>query len=404
MRKFLIFLAFLLLFANTAMRADEGMWLLPLLKQLNLEQMHELGLELNAEEIYSINNSSIKDAIVIFGGGCTGEMISEKGLLLTNHHCGYGIIQSHSTLDNDYLTDGFWASAIDKEIPSPGLTATFLIRIDDVSQQVNEQLRPDMTEHQRNSAIGMISRSLEQEATANTHYFARVQPFFGGNQFYMMVYERYTDVRLVGTPPSSIGKFGGDTDNWMWPRHTGDFALFRVYTGPDGLPADYSETNIPMIPRHHLPVSTRGIEGGDFSMVLGYPGGTSRYMTSFEVDEVLRVTHPNRIKIRGLRQEILLEDMLSSDKIRIQYADKYSNSSNYWKFSIGQKEILQKLGIYEEKKRLKRHFPVGWPLTGIEVKCMARPWHLSKRQYLTGVNSIMQFNILMKLSFAVARS
>jgi hypothetical protein len=356
MRKFLTFLIALSFLINFSLDADEGMWLLPLLKQLNLGTMQELGLELSAEDIYSINNSSIKDAIVIFGGGCTGEMISSQGLLLTNHHCGYGVIQSHSTLENDYLTDGFWASSQEAEIPSPGLSVTFLIRIEDVSEEINGRLNPGMTEQERNSVVGFASRELERKATENTNYFSRVQPFFGGNQFFMLVYERYTDVRLVGTPPSSIGKYGGDTDNWMWPRHTGDFALFRVYTGPDGAPADYDEVNIPMKPRHHLPVSTRGIEADDFAMVLGYPGGTSRYMTSFEVDEVLEVTHPNRIKIRGLRQEILLADMLESDKVRIQYANKYSGSTNYWKFSIGQSEILKKLGIYDEKKALEMEF------------------------------------------------
>ena len=321
-----------------------------------MEQMQELGLELSAEDIYSINQSSMKDAIVIFGGGCTAEMISDRGLLLTNHHCGYGVIQSHSTLENDILTDGFWANSPEDEIPSPGLSVTFLVRIEDVSESVLEGLNPEMTEQERNASVGQVSRQLEQEATASTHYFARVQPFFGGNQYYMMVYERFNDVRLAGTPPSSIGRYGGDTDNWMWPRHTGDFALFRVYTGPDGLPADYSEENIPLRPRHHLPVSVRGVEPGDFSMVLGYPGGTTRYMTSWEVNDVLEITHPNRINIRGLRQDILLEDMLASDKVRIQYANKYSGSTNYWKFSIGQSEILRRLGIYDQKREIEKAF------------------------------------------------
>ncbi len=356
MQKFLTFLIALCLVYQLCLKADEGMWLLPLLEQLNMRQMEELGLELSADEIYSINQSSLKDAIVIFGGGCTGEMISDQGLLLTNHHCGYGVIQSHSTLESDYLTDGFWANSMDEEIPSPGLSVTFLISIEDVSEHILDGVNPEMSEEQRNAVTGLLSRQLEREATANTHYFARVQPFFGGNQYYMMVYERFTDVRLVGTPPSSIGKFGGDTDNWMWPRQTGDFALFRVYTDPAGLPAEYSETNIPMNPRHHLPVSTRGFESGDFAMVLGYPGGTTRYMTSFEVNDVLEITHPNRIKIRGLRQEILLEDMLASDKVRIQYANKYSGSTNYWKFSIGQSEILQRLGIYEQKREIEESF------------------------------------------------
>lgn len=356
MKKLSILLLAFFLFFSPGLKADEGMWLLPLLKQLNMGHMNELGLELSAEDIYSINNSSIKDAIVIFGGGCTGEIISDKGLILTNHHCGYSVIQSHSTLENDYLTDGFWANTMDEEISSPGLSVTFLIRIEDVSDRVLNELKPEMTEQERNAAAGMVSRTIEQEATSGTNYFARVQPFFGGNQYYLMVYERYNDVRMVGTPPSSIGKYGGDTDNWMWPRQTGDFALFRVYTAPDGSPADYSEDNIPMKPKHHLPVSVKGVEAGDFAMVLGYPGGTQRYMTSFEVKDVLEITHPNRIKIRGLRQEILLEDMIASDKVRIQYANKYSGSSNYWKFSIGQSEILKRLGIYEQKQEIERSF------------------------------------------------
>jgi hypothetical protein len=356
MRKFLLLLIALCLVFRLNVRADEGMWLLPLLEKLNMEHMQELGLELSADDIYNINQPGLKDAIVIFGGGCTGEIISDKGLILTNHHCGYGVIQSHSTLENDYLSEGFWAESMDKEIPSPGLSVTFLKSIEDVSEQVLEGVSHDITEEKRNAVIGVNSRQLEDEAISDTHYFARVQPFFGGNQYFLMVYERFTDVRLVGTPPESIGKFGGDTDNWMWPRQTGDFALFRVYTGQDGLPADYSENNIPMNPRYHLPVSTRGVEPGDFAIILGYPGGTSRYMTSFEVNDVLEITHPNRIKIRGLRQEILLADMMASDKVRIQYANKYSGSTNYWKFSIGQSEILRRLGIYEQKKEIENEF------------------------------------------------
>ncbi len=356
MKKVVILFAALLLTTGVRLQADEGMWMLPLLRQLNIETMQELGLELSAEDIYSINSSSIKDAVVIFGGFCTGEMISGKGLLLTNHHCGYGAIQSHSTLENDYLMDGFWAASMADEIPSPDLYVTFLISIEDVTGEVLEGIDHRMTEEQRNAAVGRRSRDLENKAAGSTGYFARVQPFFGGNQYYMMLYERYDDVRLVGTPPSSIGKFGGDTDNWMWPRHTGDFALFRVYTAPDGSPAGFSEENIPLRPRHYLPISARGVEPGDFTMVLGFPGGTDRYMTSYEVDELLEITHPNRIKIRGVRQGIMLEDMMASDRVRLQYSDKYSNSTNYWKYSIGQSEILQRLNIYEQKKETEEAF------------------------------------------------
>ena len=356
MKKLIIASVTFIFFSTLFLKADEGMWMLPLLEQLNMENMHELGLELSSDQIYSINNSSIKDAIVIFGGGCTAEIISDKGLLLTNHHCGYGIIQSHSTVEDDYLTDGFWAESFENEIPSPQLSVTFLIRIEDVTNEIISELNDGMTEQERSIAVRVASGRLENDAVENTHYFARVQPFFAGNQYYMMVYERFNDVRLVGTPPSSIGKFGGDTDNWMWPRQTGDFALFRVYTAADGSPAEYSEDNIPLRPKYHLPVSTRGIEAGDFAMVLGYPGGTSRYMTSFEIDELLEITHPNRVKIRGPRQEIMLEDMLASDRVRIQYANKYSGSSNYWKFSIGQGEILKRLGIYQQKREQEQIF------------------------------------------------
>jgi hypothetical protein len=355
MRKLLILLILAGLAGTTSLKADEGMWLLPLIGKFNIDKMQELGLELSAEDIYSINNSSIKDAIVIFGGGCTGELISDQGLVLTNHHCGYGAIQSLSSIENDYLTDGFWAFAREHEIPSPDLTVTFLVRMEEVTSRVLESVNQEMTEKERSHAVAAISRKIESEVSETGH-FARVQPFFAGNQYYLMVYERYQDIRLVGTPPSSIGKFGGDTDNWMWPRHTGDFALFRIYTAPDGSPAEYSADNIPLRPRHYLPVSVRGVEPDDFTMVLGYPGGTSRYMTSWEVNELLGIIHPNRIRIRGIRQDIMLADMMESEKVRIQYANKYSASTNYWKYSIGQMEVLERRGIHEQKRDNEKSF------------------------------------------------
>ena len=356
MRKIFVISFLTCLLFSSEVHSDEGMWLLPLLRELNMDRMQELGFQLSADDIYSINNSSIKDAIVIFGGFCTGEIISSRGLLLTNHHCGYGVIQSHSSVDNDYLTNGFWAATPEDEIPSPDLFVAFLVRIEDVSERIEKMIRLDMPEDERDMMVQIISRQLEAEAAEGTGHIARVQPFFGGNQHYMMVYEIFSDIRLVGTPPSSIGRFGGDTDNWMWPRHTGDFALFRIYTAPDGSPAEYSEENIPLRPRYHLPVSTRGIEDGDFTMVLGYPGGTNRYMTSFEVADVFEIINPNRIKIRGIRQEIIFSDMMASEEVRIKYADKYSNSTNYWKYSIGQNEMLEKLNIYERKKGAEKLF------------------------------------------------
>lgn len=346
----------LILSLNMSLKADEGMWLLPLLEQLNMGKMSELGLELSAKEIYSLNQPSIKDAIVIFGGGCTAEIVSSQGLLLTNHHCGYGVIQSHSTIEHDYLKDGFWAMSKDEELPNPGLSVTFLVRIEDVAERVLKDVASEMTENERQEVITKMRGEIVKEATEGTHYRANVNSFFGGNNYYLLVYEIYNDVRLVGAPPSSIGKFGHDTDNWEWPRHTGDFSVFRVYMGPDGKPAEYSEENVPLKPRHYLPVSTKGVTENDFSMILGYPGGTQRYMTSYGVDEVLKITHPNRIKIRGIRQEILMADMMADPKVNIQYASKYSGSSNYWKFSIGQKQGLEKLNVKGKKEKTEQKF------------------------------------------------
>ena len=332
------------------------MWLLPLLEKLNMGKMTEMGLKLSADEIYSINHSSLKDAIIIFGGGCTGEIVSNQGLVLTNHHCGYGSIQRHSSTEHNYLKDGFWAMSKKEELSNPGLNVTFLVRIEDVSNKINSVLTTEMTEQERSDTIRGLSSIIEKEAMDGNDYRARVNSFFGGNNFYLLVYEIYKDVRLVGAPPSSIGKFGGDTDNWEWPRHTGDFSVFRVYMSPDGKPADYSPDNVPLKPKYHLPVSVKGVQKGDFAMIMGYPGGTQRYMTSFGIDEVLSITHPNRIKIRGIRQEIMLKDMMASEKVRIQYASKYSGSSNYWKFSIGQVKGLKKLHVKETKQVIENNF------------------------------------------------
>lgn len=375
-------------------KADEGMWMLPLIKKLNIGTMHEMGLKLTAEDIYSVNKSSLKDAIVIFGRGCTAEVVSDKGLIFTNHHCGYGQIQSHSSVEHNYLEDGFWAKTLRDELPNPDLTATFLIRIEDVTEKINAVLNSDMTEAERENAIRTKQSELESDATEGNHYNASVRSFFEGNQFFLFVYEIYKDVRLVGAPPSSIGNFGDDTDNWMWPRHTGDFSIFRIYCAPDGSPAEYSTKNVPLKPKHFLPISLKGVEDGDFSMVLGYPGGTQRYMTSYGVNEVLEVTHPNRIKIRGLRQEILMEDMMAEEKVMIQYASKYSRSSNYWKFSIGQSEGLKRLKIYEKKQKLEEEFQnwvtqndsreekYGDALELIEEAITSRKSYVNASQYL----------------------
>ncbi len=355
------------LFVTLAASADEGMWLLPYIKQNNLKDMKAKGLKITAEEIYSFNKSSIKDAIVRFGRGCTGEIISSQGLLLTNHHCGYGVIQQHSTTANDYLKNGFWAMTREEEIPSPGLNVTFLVRIEDVTSKVLSALSDKMAEDVRNMAIRRVSDSLSTKAVEGTHYTAFVRPFYGGNQFFLFVNEIFTDVRMVGVPPSSIGKFGADTDNWMWPRHTGDFAIFRVYANADNKPADYSPSNVPYKPKHHLPISLKGIEKGDFAMIMGYPGSTQRYMTSWEVYETESITNANRAYIRGIRQEILLEDMLADDAVRIKYASKYARSSNYWKYSIGQNQALKQLKVKDNKQGWQANF-TKWVLADKQRK------------------------------------
>lgn len=344
------------LLISTLAKADEGMWLLPLLKKYNIDAMQSMGLKLSAEDIYSINNNSLKDAIVIFGNGCTGELISDQGLLLTNHHCGYGAIQQHSSTEHDYLTDGFWAMSKEEEIPTPGLSVTFLVSIEDVTKQIMKPLKKNMTDEERAASIDETGKALADKAMEGTHYSASVRSYYGGNVYYLLVYEVFKDVRMVGAPPSSIGKFGADTDNWTWPRHTGDFAMFRVYADKDNKPAEYSDNNVPYTPKHHLPVSLKGIEKGDFAMIMGYPGTTTRYMTSWEVDEAQSITNTLRSYIRGIRQEILLEDMLASDEVRIKYASKYSGSSNYWKFSIGQNQALKRLKVKQRKETQERDF------------------------------------------------
>lgn len=356
MKKLLLVL--LMIFSGYGLKAlpDEGMWLLPLLEKLNIGKMTEMGLKLTAEDIYSVNKASLKDAIVIFGGGCTGEIVSPEGLLLTNHHCGYGQIQSHSSVEHDYLKDGFWAMTREEELPNPGLSVTFLIRVEDVTGQVFAGVKEGMNETERSNAINEARMAIQRKATEGTWYTANVSTFYNGNQFFLFVYERFNDVRLVGAPPSSIGKFGFDTDNWEWPRHTGDFSVFRVYSAPDGRPAPYSKDNVPLKPRHYLPVSIKELNKGDYAMILGYPGRTLRYYTSYEVDELLKITHPNRIKIRGTRQDILMADMQADQKVNIQYASKYSGSSNYWKYSIGQKAGLERLDVKSEKEAIENQF------------------------------------------------
>ena len=356
MKKILSVLTILLLSFGFRAKADEGMWLLPLIEKLNIGKMTELGLKLSAEDIYSLNKPSIKDAIVIFNGNCTGEIVSSQGLLFTNHHCGYEAIQSHSTVESDYLRDGFWAKSKSEELPNPDMYVTFLVRIEDVTTTVLANVKPGMTETERTSAINEAKNIIQKNASEGTKYTASVTSFYGGNYFYLLVYESYDDIRLVGAPPSSIGKFGFDTDNWEWPRQTGDFSIFRVYMSPDGKPAQYAKENIPFKPKSYLPVSIKDINKDDYAMILGYPGSTQRYATSYEVGEIMKITNPNRIRIRGTRQEILMADMQADLKVNIQYASKYSSSSNYWKYSIGENQGLESLNVKAKKEQIESQF------------------------------------------------
>lgn len=355
MKKILTTLVLFTLLFSWRAKADEGMWMLPLIEKLNIGKMTEMGLRLTAEDIYSLNQTSVKDAIVSIPG-CTGEIVSSQGLLMTNHHCGYGSIQSHSTVEHDYLTDGFWAMTKEEELPCSGMYANFLVRIEDVTKQVMAEIKEDMSESERTSAINEARRKIEKNATSGNNYRVSVSSFFGGNYYYLLVYERYNDVRLVGAPPSSIGKYGNDTDNWEWPRHTGDFSIFRVYSGPDGKPASYSEDNIPLKAKNWLRVSLQERNIGDFTMTFGYPGRTQRYYTSYEVNELMTITNPNRLKIRGIKQDIWKNDMLEDRKINIQYASKYSSSSNYWKYSIGMNTQLERLDVIAEKQSIEEQF------------------------------------------------
>ncbi len=356
MKKLTVTLLALLMLMPQA-KADEGMWMLPFIEKLNIVDMKAKGFKLEAEDIYNLNNSSMMDAIPIFGGGCSSELISDQGLLLTNHHCGYGAIQQHSSVEHDYLRDGFWAMSFEEELPTPGLSVKFVKKITDVTDQILPHLTASMSESQRSEKVSELIKKIEKKnKPEGAGRSLLTRPFFGGNQYFMFEIAQYDDVRMVGAPPTSIGKFGGDTDNWMWPRHTGDFSLFRIYTDKDGNPAKYSADNIPMRPTKYLPVSIKGVKEGDFAMVVGFPGSTSRYMTSYEVEETLKQNNPIRIKVRGIRQEVLMEDMKADQKINIQYASKYAGSSNYWKNSIGMNQGIENLDVIAQKAAIEERF------------------------------------------------
>lgn len=359
MKKFIthlgaLFLVVLLVFPKV--QADEGMWIPMLLKKYNIEDMQAKGFKLSAEDIYSINQSSLKDAVVIFGGGCTGEIISKDGLLITNHHCGYGQIQRHSTVENDYLTDGFWAMNRQEELANPGLKVTFLVRMDDVTAEILSGTDDSMDPLERQSVIRKNMAAVQEKAVEGTNYTARVASFFSDNQFFVFIYEDYLDVRLVGAPPSAIGKFGGETDNWMWPRHTGDFSIFRVYANKDNQPASYSPDNVPYQPKKHLPISLKGVEKGDFTMVFGYPGRTSEYVPSFVIEDQVQNSIPVSIDLRTKRLDIIMAAMEISPKIRIQYSAKKSGIANGWKKNQGVLRGLKRLDAVAKKEGFEKDF------------------------------------------------
>ncbi|MBR4739015.1 MAG: S46 family peptidase [Bacteroidales bacterium] len=360
--RILVVLTALALMLPTAARADEGMWLLSLIGK-NYDDMRRAGFQLTPEDIYSVNRSCLKDAIVGLGNAgqpfwhfCTGEIISSKGLVSTNHHCGYGKLQEHSTVEHDYLRDGFWAYTLEQELPNPGLTASVLVRMEDVTAKVTESITDDMSESDRTAALRKACKEIEDAAVAGTQYSAQVKSMFNGNQFFLFVHIIYRDVRLVGAPPSSMGKFGGDTDNWSWPRHTCDFSLFRIYTAPDGSPADYSKDNVPLNPKHHLPVSAGELNDGDFAMVMGFPGTTNRFLTSYGLAETMNVTNKLRYEIRTVKINILRDEMAADQATRIKYASKYASCSNYWKYSNEQNKALRNLNTLAVKQQIEQEY------------------------------------------------
>lgn len=351
-------------------RADEGMWLLQLMKQQNsIDMMKKQGLKLEADDLYNPNGVSLKDAVGIFGGGCTGEIISPEGLILTNHHCGYGAIQQHSSVEHDYLTDGFWAMNRSEELPTPGLKFRFVHRIVDITDLVNAKIKAgEVTEIDALTSPFLSKLAKEEleksDLKGKPGIEVRALPFYAGNKFYMFYYKVYSDVRMVAAPPSSVGKFGGETDNWMWPRHTGDFSMFRIYADANGEPAEYSESNVPLKTPKFLPISIKGLNEGDYAMIMGFPGSTERYLTQSEVKQRMNAVNQAMIDMRGVRLEVLRKYMDASDKTRIQYASKFAGSSNYWKNSIGMNKAIidnDVLGAKAEIEKKYASFAQGKP-------------------------------------------
>ncbi len=352
----------LLLAAFFPAKADEGMWLLQLMQEQNLaERMKAQGLKIDITDIYNPGEIALKDAVGIFGSGCTGEIISPDGLILTNHHCGYGAIQQHSSVEHDYLTDGFWAKNREEELPTPGLTFKFVERIVDVTDKVNEDINTGKVSEINSFGADYLNLLANEELkksdlAGKAGISTLVLPFYEGNKFYLFFIKTYSDVRMVAAPPSSIGKFGGETDNWMWPRHTCDFSMFRIYADKNGEPAEYSEENVPLKVKKHLTISLKGLQEGDYAMIMGFPGSTSRYLTRSEVTLRMEATNIPRIQVREARLAVLREEMAASDKVRIQYASKFASSSNYWKNSIGMNKALIDNKVLEKKTEQENRF------------------------------------------------
>lgn len=336
-------------------KADEGQWI-PMLIDRNISEMQQMGCRLSADDIYSANHTSIKDAIVIFGKGCTGEIVSDKGLILTNHHCGYDAIQKHSSVQFDYLTNGFWAKGQDQELPNPGLTATLLVNMSDVTARILDGTKGVADDGKRSEIINKNIKAVTDSATSGTHYEAIVKPFFKGNQYLLFVNEVFTDIRLVGAPPSAIGKFGGDTDNWMWPRHTGDFSIFRIYADKDNKPAEFSPNNVPYKPKKHLTISTKGVTEGDFTMVLGYPGTTNEYAPSYQLEMIANAIDPALIELRTAKLNVMNRHQNADKSVRIKYASKNASTSNAWKKWKGEIAGLKRINAFETKRNYENKF------------------------------------------------
>ena len=346
----------LTLLVSLISKADEGMWLPQLLNAMNIKDMKKNGLKLTAEQIYSVNKSSLKDAIVQFAGGCTAEIVSDQGLILTNHHCGYSAIAFHSTVEKDYLTNGFWAMNKNEEVYTPNLNATIIQRIEDVTAKVLKGIIATSTEAKKDSIIKANIKQIEKEAVAGTHYEAFIKPFFYGNDYYLFVVETFKDVRMVGAPPSSIGKFGGESDNWMWPRHNADFSVFRIYANKDNKPAEYSKDNVPYKPKNVIPISLKGYKQGDFTMVYGFPGRTQEYLSSYAVDMIMNESDPLKVSLREKRLNIMNVDMLQSDAVRIAYASKFQSVANYYKKWMGEMNGLKKYDAVAKKQLFENQF------------------------------------------------